>query len=184
MVLLFIVPRRRISSYAAHAIDSKVLSRALREIVLIIPQRPIVIDHEVGLIHYYVLPHGLRLQHLVALPTAENLALQILPDILRKQELLLLCHLLIIHVIFKARMLCILILLIIHDLNLVALSSKDVISFLLGFQLGLSFKLELIESFLLDEVDVIIQILRNEYLRQIAYQICIYSDHLDQICMA
>ena len=70
--------------------------------ILIIPQQSIVIDHEVGLIHYYVLPHGIRLQHLVALSTAKDLVFRILPDILREQELLLLCHLLIIDVIFKA----------------------------------------------------------------------------------
>ena len=130
-------------------------------------QLPFIIDGKVGLIHDYVLSHGIRLQHLVALFSPQNLVLGVFPDILCKQELLLLCHLLIIQMIFKARVLLVLVLLVIDDLNLVTFASKNVISFLYSFIFSLPLELEFVKSLLLDEIDIVIQILRNEYFCQV-----------------
>jgi len=65
-------------------------------------------------------------------------------------------------------MLLVLVLLVINDLDLVAFASKDVMSLLLCFMFSLSFELEFVESLLLNNIYVVIQVLRDEYLRQVA----------------
>jgi hypothetical protein len=62
----------------------------------------VVIDDEVGLIHGYVFSHGIRLLHLVALATSQDLIFGVFPDVLGEEELLLLGHLLIAHMILEA----------------------------------------------------------------------------------
>lgn len=69
--------------------------------------------------------------------------------------------------IFKARVLLVLVLLVIDDLNLVTFASKNVISFLYSFIFSLPLELEFVKSLLLDEIDIVIQILRNEYFCQV-----------------
>ena len=65
-------------------------------------------------------------------------------------------------------MLLVLVLLVINDLDLVAFASEDVMSLLLCFMFSLSFELEFVESLLLNNIYVVIQVLRDEYLRQVA----------------
>mgnify|MGYP007025678131 FL=1 len=65
-------------------------------------------------------------------------------------------------------MLLVLVLLVINDLDLVAFASEDVMPLLLCFMFSLSFELEFVESLLLNNIYVVIQVLRDEYLRQVA----------------
>ena len=65
-------------------------------------------------------------------------------------------------------MLLVLVLLVINDLDLVAFASEDVMSLLLCFMFSLSFELEFVESLLLNNIYVVIQVLRDQYLRQVA----------------
>jgi hypothetical protein len=87
---------------------------------------------------------------------------------LGEQELLLLCHLLITQMILKAGMLLVLVFLVINDLDLVAFASKNVVSLLLCFMLSLSLEFQFVEPLLLNDVNVVIQVLGDEYLRQVA----------------
>ena len=65
-------------------------------------------------------------------------------------------------------MLLVLVLLVINDLDLVAFTAKDIVPLLLCFMFCLSFELEFVESLLLYNVHIVIQVLRDEDLRQVA----------------
>ena len=83
------------------------------------------------------------------------------------------------------RLVLILVLLVVDDLNLVALAAKDMTALLLGLNLGqLPLLLQLGESLLLDAVDVVVEVLRDDNVAQVGDQIRVDSDHLDEACVA